>query len=157
MKYICPLLVVKDIQRSRDFYENLLEQKVKEDFGENITFEGDFSIHLDTHYSGLIDGKKIASGGNNFELYFESDQLDHFAKKLAAQGVDFVHPLREQPWRQKVMRFYDPDQHIIEVGESFEHLCYRLFKEGIGVEKISQITYMPEDFVKQSIQKHSQV
>jgi hypothetical protein len=23
--------------------------------------------------------------------------------------VKFVHGIREQPWRQKVMRFYDPD------------------------------------------------
>jgi len=27
----------------------------------------------------------------------------------------FVHELREQPWRQKVARFYDPDKNIIEI------------------------------------------
>lgn len=44
MKFKCALYVVNDIQQSRAFYENLLDQKVKYDFGENVTFEGDFSI-----------------------------------------------------------------------------------------------------------------
>ena len=51
MKYICPLIVVKDIEASRNFYENVLGQKLKYDFGENITYEGDFSIHLEEHYN----------------------------------------------------------------------------------------------------------
>ena len=49
MKYICSLITVSDIKHSRDFYENILNQKVKFDFGENITFHGDFAIHLLTH------------------------------------------------------------------------------------------------------------
>lgn len=153
MKYICPLLVVSDMQRSRKFYEGLLGQKVKADFGENVTYEGDFAIHLESHYSGLIDGKAITQGGNAFELYFEEDKLELVAEKLAGEGVELVHPLREQPWRQKVLRIYDPDLHIIEIGESFEHLCSRLQKEGKSVEEIMKITYMPETFVNQAIQK----
>lgn len=153
MKYICPLLVVSDMQRSRKFYEGLLGQKVKADFGENVTYEGDFAIHLESHYSGLIDGKTITRGGNAFELYFEEDKLELVAEKLAGEGVELVHPLREQPWRQKVLRIYDPDRHIIEIGESFERLCSRLKKEGKSVEEITKITYMPEAFVHQAIEK----
>ena len=153
MKYICPLLVVSDMKRSRKFYEEVLGQKVKADYGENVSYEGDFAIHLESHFSGLIDGKAISRGGNNFELYFEEDELERVAEKLAAEGIELVHPLREQPWRQKVLRFYDPDRHIIEMGESFEHLCYRLNEEGKSAEEIMKITYMPETFVNQAIQK----
>jgi catechol 2,3-dioxygenase-like lactoylglutathione lyase family enzyme len=153
MKYICPLLVVSDMLRSRKFYEGLLGQKVKADFGENVTYEGDFAIHLESHYSGLIDGKAITKGGNNFEIYFEEDDLESVLKKLSAEDVEFVHPLREQPWRQKVLRFYDPDGHIIEIGETFAHLCYRLKEEGKSMEEIMKITYMPEAFVNQAVEK----
>lgn len=153
MKYICPLLVVSDMQRSRTFYEELLGQKVKSDYGENVSYEGDFAIHLESHYSGLIDGKAITKGGNAFELYFEEDDLEGLVKKLTGAGVEFVHPLREQPWRQKVLRFYDPDGHIIEIGETFEHLCSRLKEEGKSVKEIMKITYMPETFVNQAIEK----
>jgi catechol 2,3-dioxygenase-like lactoylglutathione lyase family enzyme len=60
MKYICPLIVVKDIAESRHFYENILGQKVKYDFGENVTFEGDFSIHWENiikNYWGMSIAK----------------------------------------------------------------------------------------------------
>lgn len=46
MKYVCPLITVSDMKVARDFYENILDQKVKYDFGESVTFHGDFAIHL---------------------------------------------------------------------------------------------------------------
>jgi catechol 2,3-dioxygenase-like lactoylglutathione lyase family enzyme len=69
VKFICPLITVSDIEKSRDFYENILGQKVKFDFGENITFHGDFAIHLISHFKELIDNKEVIHGGNDFELY----------------------------------------------------------------------------------------
>jgi len=151
MKFICPLIVVKDMERSRKFYEQLLGQTVKFDFGENVTFEGDFAIHLSTHFRQLIDGRPVKPGGNGYELYFEDDRVDELALKLKEHGVIFVHPVREQPWRQKVVRFYDPDGHMVEVGESLEHLCFRLSQEGMSVEAIVQTIGLPEEFVRMGI------
>lgn len=156
MKFICPLVTVSDMERSRNFYENVLRQKVRYDFGENIEFEGNFSIHLRSHFSQLIDNKEIVPGINNFELYFEHDNLEQMEEKLNNSGVEFVHKVREQPWRQKVMRFYDPDGHMIEVGESMEYLSYRLHREGMEVEKISQMTSMPESFIRESIRRYEE-
>lgn len=156
MKYICPLITVADIHRSRDFYEGVLGQKVKYDLGENVTFEGDFAIHLESHYSRLIDNKPIRQGGNNFELYFEFDDIDHLVDRLKDQQVEFVHEAREQPWRQKVVRFYDPDRHIIEVGESLEYLSYRLINEGLTAEQISAAVGIPVDFVSASIERFNE-
>jgi catechol 2,3-dioxygenase-like lactoylglutathione lyase family enzyme len=150
-KFVCPLLVVTDMQRARSFYETVLEQNVIMDFGENITFEGNYSLHLQSHFSQLIDGKEITTGGNDFEIYFEFDDMETFNKRLHANSVELVHPMREQPWRQRVVRFYDPDRHIIEVGESMEHLCYRLHKESLSIADIVKTTMMPEEFVKSAI------
>jgi Glyoxalase-like domain len=46
MKFICPLIVVNDMKTSRNFYENVLNQKVQFDFGENISFEGGLVVNL---------------------------------------------------------------------------------------------------------------
>jgi catechol 2,3-dioxygenase-like lactoylglutathione lyase family enzyme len=151
MKFICPLITVADIKRSRDFYEGLLDLKVKYDFGENVTFDGDFAIHLQSHFSSLIDNRPIRTGGNNFELYFEFDMVDQIADLLSQNGVEFVHEVREQPWRQKVVRFYDPDMNIIEIGESMEYLSFRLSTEGLSIDQISGLTGLPADFVSVSI------
>jgi catechol 2,3-dioxygenase-like lactoylglutathione lyase family enzyme len=154
-KFICPLLVVADMQRARSFYETVMGLNVIVDFGANITFEGNFSLHLKSHFQMLIDGKAIAQGGNDAEIYFEFDDVEAFAQRLADNGVELVHPMREQPWRQRVIRFYDPDLHIIEVGESMEYLCFRLHKDGLSIGEITTISMMPVEFVSDSIGKYS--
>ena len=154
IKYICPLITVSDIKRSRDFYENILGQKVKFDFGESITFHGDFAIHLQSHFKKLIDNKEIIQGGNNFELYFECDNLEKIVGLLYKNHVAFIHEIREQPWKQKVVRFYDPDRNIVEIGESLEFLSYRLNNEGMSTEQISETTGMTIEFINKSVEKY---
>jgi len=155
MKYICSLITVSNIKKSRNFYENILDQKVKYDFGENITFHGDFAIHLQSHFRDLINDNEIKSGGNNFELYFEHDHMEEIENRLKEENVKFIHKCTEQPWRQKVIRFYDPDMNIIEVGESMEFLAYRLHIENMPIETISETINMPVNFVKSSIVRHT--
>ncbi|MFA8342660.1 MAG: VOC family protein [Rhodothermaceae bacterium] len=155
MKFICALITVSDINRSKQFYTEVLDQKIKYDFGENVTFHGDFAIHLDTHFQQIIEGPEIRRDGHNFELYFENDRVDELEKKLESLNIKFVHKVREQPWRQKVLRFYDPDGNIIEVGESIEFLSFRLSQEGISLDKVAEITNMSVEFVKDSISQFS--
>ena len=156
MRYICPLITVENIERSRKFYQEVMEQTVKYDFGENVTFHGDFAIHLKSHYQTLLGNEHlITKGGNDFELYFEQDDMDLLLMRLTENGVRLVHPLREQPWRQRVIRFYDPDNNVIEVGESLEHLAFRLYGEGGAIPEIASIIGLPEAFVEASVQQFS--
>ena len=137
---------------SRNFYEKVLNQKVQYDFGENVSFEGGFAIHLKSHFANLISINKndIIQKSNNSELYFEEDDLDSFLQKLKGMdSIDYVHELKEQPWGQRVIRFYDPDMHITEVGEPMESVVKRLLSEGSSVEETSKRTLMPEEFVRQ--------
>jgi len=150
MKYKCSLIAVRDIKISRNFYENLLGQKVEYDFGENVSFEGGFAIHLADHFQCLLgqNVSPISYKTHNFELYFESDDMDSIYHKLKENNVEFIHEIREQPWGQRVCRFYDPDHHIIEVGESMERVVLRYHNTGMSVEEISRRTSMPIGFVE---------
>jgi len=150
IKFMCPLITVVDIKKSRDFYENVLGQKVEADYGENVSFEG-FAIHLRPHFKMLIDNKEIVVGGNYFELYFEYDNVEQIVEKLKTEKVEFVHELREQPWKQFVLRFYDPDKNIIEIGETLEHLIFRLYQQGNSFEKISTMTGLDIEFVEKVV------
>lgn len=152
MKFICPLIVVNNMEVSRNFYEKVLGQKVQYDFGENVSFEGGFAIHLKSHFSDLIniDKRDIIQKSNNSELYFEEEDLDSFLQKLKTiDFIEYVHELKGQPWGQRVIRFYDPDMHIIEVGEPMESVVKRLLSEGFSIEETSKRTLMPEEFVRQ--------
>lgn len=154
MKYVCPLVVVKDVKIARNFYENLLGQKVKYDFGENVTFEGDFSIHLEEHYEKLLGERncRILRKSKDFELYFETEEIDKVFSELKENEVEFLHEIREQPWGQRVMRFYDPDFHIIEVGETMESVVIRYYRTGMSTEDICNKTSMPKEFVENYVE-----
>ncbi len=151
MKFICPLIVVDDIEISRSFYETVLDQKVKYDFGENVTFEGDFAIHLKSHFSELINVRPndITQKSNNCELYFEEDNLEGLLDRLKnIASLEYIHGIKEQPWGQRVIRFYDPDMHIIEVGESMESVAKRFLNKGLTIEETAKRISMPTEFVK---------
>ncbi|MDR2962406.1 MAG: VOC family protein [Bacteroidales bacterium] len=155
VKFVCPLITVTDMKRSRDFYEQVLGQKVEADYGQNVLFEG-FAIHLRSHFSLLIDNKEVLAGGNNGELYFEYDNVAHMVAKLKSANVEFVHELREQPWKQFVVRFYDPDQNIIEIGETMEYVSRRLHKQGNSVEEIAAMTGLDSGFIENAIHNQTQ-
>jgi catechol 2,3-dioxygenase-like lactoylglutathione lyase family enzyme len=154
VKFTAPLIVVEDIARSRNFYEQVLGQTVKFDFGENVQFDGDFSIHLKPHYQMRLGGEDtfpVTKKAHWGELYFKTDELETIQQRLNAAGVEFIHPVREQPWGERVMRFYDPDGHIIEIGEALESVARRFHRDGQTIEWIMEKIGMSREFVEQAI------
>jgi catechol 2,3-dioxygenase-like lactoylglutathione lyase family enzyme len=157
LKYAGSLIAVEDMAASRNFYEQLLGQKVKYDFGQNVAFEGDFSIHLKSHFQTLLgDAVRFpvmdSAKKNVGELYFESDDIESVFRNLKKARVEFIHEIQEQPWGQRVMRLYDPDGFIVEIGESMEAVVRRFYDQGFSVEQVSAKSSMPLEFVKQVIQ-----
>ena len=51
-------------------------------------------------------------------LYFEERNLEAFVERLETYypDVKYVNKLMTHSWGQKVVRFYDPDGNLIEVG-----------------------------------------
>jgi predicted enzyme related to lactoylglutathione lyase len=154
LKFIGPLIIVEDINRSRAFYEQVLGQTVKFDFGEDVQFEGNFSIHLKSHFQNLLGGADaypVTHKANCGEFYFETDEIEAVEQRLTAAGAEFIHAVREQPWGERVFRVYDPDGHILEIGESLEAAARRFYRDGQSVEWIIDKIGMPRDFVEAAI------
>lgn len=134
MKFNGTLLVVQDLERSKHFYMELMGCKVTEDFGANITFDNAFSLQTLESWSGFIHRAPadVRFAGNDAELYFEGDDFDGFVKKLESWPMlEYVHPVQEHSWGQRGVRFYDPDRHVIEVGESMRDVCLRFRAQGM--------------------------
>ena len=65
-------------------------------------------------------------------------------------SVSYTHlDVYKRQWQQRVVRLYDPDWHMIEVGESMEHIALRLLDEGYSVEETAALIHHPTDFVEQ--------
>ncbi|MFA0815567.1 MAG: VOC family protein [Anaerofustis sp.] len=148
MRFQCALFTVKDVSVSKAFYRDLLGQKLRYDFGENIVFEGDFSFQEKDHFAQMVsvDSDSIVVRPNNAELYFETDDFDDFIKRIKQYGdmkIEFLHPVRTHDWGQRTIRFYDPDGNIVEVGESMDVVIGRFLKEGYSLQQVAEITQHP--------------
>lgn len=111
------LIVVKDIERSKQFYHDLFGlETVLDNDGNMILTEG-LVLQDEKIWQGFL-GKDIIPKNNSCELYFEESDIEAFVQKLEERypSVQYVNRLMTHSWGQKVIRFYDPDGNLIEVG-----------------------------------------
>ena len=149
------LLVVEDVERSRRFYEELFGLHVITAFdGNMILTEG--LVLQDREIWEKLTGKKVKNAGNNAELYFEENELTKFAGKLEESdwNITYVNPLKEESGGQQVIRIYDPDGHLIEIGESLEHAEKRQ-KEGFAKMERNLVDIMKEEQAKLGFRKEA--
>ena len=152
MKLKNPLLVVSDIERSVEFYKEVLGLHKIMDFGANVTLTGGLCLQSLDSWTEFIDNKNTTFENNSFEIYFEEEDFDSFSEKIKKFDLKFVHPIKEHSWGQRVVRFYDPDMHIIEVGEDLKTVCKRFLAEGMTPEQVAERMDVPPEFVYSCIQ-----
>lgn len=149
MKLKNTLLAVADMERSLTFYETVLGLQVVLDFGANKTLTGGLCLQTLETWTGFLETDRVAFGGNDAELYFEEDRFDGFVRRLESLEIQYVHPVKEHPWGQRVVRFYDPDRHIIEVGENMRAVCRRFLGSGLTPEETAARMDVSVEYVRE--------
>lgn len=148
MKYVSTLLAVRNMARSRQFYHDVLGLNVTADFGANVVLEGGIALQTAEIWQDFIHTDAVTFHHNSGELYFEETDMDAFLRRLANLDIEYVHPLKEHRWGQRVVRFYDPDYHIIEVGENMAMVARRFQESGLNEEYIAVRMDVPLDYVR---------
>jgi len=148
------VLFVKDAKIARDFYEGLLGLKVKADFGGlNIIFREGFAlwqimednIILQKLGKENIFDNKLTS---RTELSIETEDIEDVYLKMKNNGVKFLHEMNMEIWGQRNIRFYDPDGHLVEIGESEEVFVRRIYEEeNRDMERTSKRTFISEKII----------
>lgn len=111
------LIVVKDIEKSRQFYHDLFGLDMVLDNDGNMVLTEGLALQDEKIWRKFL-GKEILPESNACELYFEEPDLEAFVQKLETlyPTVKYVNRLMTHSWGQQVIRFYDPDGNLIEVG-----------------------------------------
>ena len=111
------LIVVKDIEKSKQFYHDLFGLEMFADNDGNMIMSDGLVLQEEKYWRGFI-GKDIIPQNNSCELYFEESDIEGFARKLETlyPETEYVNKLMTHSWGQRVVRFYDPDGNLIEVG-----------------------------------------
>jgi catechol 2,3-dioxygenase-like lactoylglutathione lyase family enzyme len=154
MEFKNPLLVVKDLQTSLKFYQEVLGLEIVLNFGANVTLTGGISLQTEESWLEFLEMPESALrfGGNDAELYFETDDFDGFVQTVEQRGVPVAHPPLEHRWGQRVVRIYDPDRHILEVAEPMTAVCRRFREGGLSVEGVARRMNVPVEYVKKCLQ-----
>ena len=110
------LIVVKDIEKSKQFYHDLFGLDVVLDNGGNVILTEGIVLQDRKIWESFLE-KEVILRSNSTELYFEEYDLDVFVEKLERlyPRIQYVNKLMTYSWGQKVVRFYDPDGNLIEV------------------------------------------
>ena len=138
MKHVCMLISVVDINTARKFYEDLFGLEVFQDYGRNIAFTCGLALQQDFDWLVNPPKEKILKKSNNAEIVFEEQNFDGFLNKLKEYpDIEYLGEVIEHSWGQRVIRFYDLDGHIIEVGEDMKMVIKRFLSSGMTMEEIS--------------------
>ena len=111
------LIVVKDIEKSRKFYHDLFDIDLVLDNDGNMILTEGLVLQDEKIWKSFLD-RDIVPKSNSCELYFEEQDIEAFIEKLERlyPTIEYVNPLMTHSWGQRVIRFYDLDGNLIEVG-----------------------------------------
>ena len=111
------LIVVKDIEKSRKFYHDLFGIDLVIDNDGNMILTEGLVLQDEKIWKSFLN-RDIVPKSNSCELYFEEQDIESFIKKLEKlyPSIEYVNRLMTHSWGQRVIRFYDLDGNLIEVG-----------------------------------------
>ena len=117
------LIVVKDIEKSRQFYHDLFGIDLVLDNDGNMILARGLVLQDEKIWKSFLD-RDIVSKSNSCELYFEEQDIEAFVEKLERlyPSIEYVNRLMTHSWGQRVIRFYDLDGNLIEVGTPMESI-----------------------------------
>ena len=117
MKLKNVLIVVKDIEKSRKFYHDLFGIDLVLDNDGNMILTEGLVLQDEKIWKSFLD-RDIVPKSNSCELYFEEQDIESFVEKLERlyPDIEYVNSLMTHSWGQQVIRFYDLDGNLIEVG-----------------------------------------
>ena len=138
MKYICTVISVSDIEAAKKFYKDLFGLKIYQDYGKNIAFTCGLALQQDFDWLVNLPKEKVLKKSNNVEIAFEESDFDEFLIRLKQfENIEYLDEVMEHTWGQRVIRFYDLDGHIIEVGEDMKMVIHRFLNSGMTMEETS--------------------
>ena len=111
------LIVTKDIDKAKKFYHDLFGLEMVLDNDGNMILTEGLVLQDEKIWRDFLK-RDIVPENNSSELYFEEADIEAFIKKLERlyPDIQYVNKLMTHSWGQKVVRFYDLDGNLIEVG-----------------------------------------
>ena len=117
------VLFVSDLERSKEFYRDLLGLAVAQEDDDSTYFQLDGASLLLLSIPGaqdLLSSTALAghSAGASSQLAVFVDDVNAIHADLAAKGVEFIREPIDRPWGMRTAHFKDPDGHVWEISQT---------------------------------------
>lgn len=153
MKFHSSVIFVSNIIKSKDFYIRLLNQQIEHDFGKNVILKSGLAL-WEIQAEHVINRKLETKGiSNRFELYFETELINETYERLKNEEIEFLHEIREEPWGQRTIRFFDYDKHLVEIGEPLETFVKNMNNTGLSINQIAEKSGIPVETISIILKK----
>jgi catechol 2,3-dioxygenase-like lactoylglutathione lyase family enzyme len=117
-------LCVSDLERAKDFYEQILGLNKKYEYSSYVGFQcGGVEI-------GLRPKEKLRIRKDGVSIQFFVDSVDEAYGKLKVKGVEFTVEPHDEPWGGRKARFLDPDGNVLELTEIRWKKYFKVSSEG---------------------------
>lgn len=118
----------------------------------NTKYHYTCGLALQQDFDWLVDlpKERVLRKSNNVEIVFEEQDFDGFLNKLKKYpDIEYLGEVIEHSWGQRVIRFYDLDGHIVEVGEDMKMVLKHFLASSVTMEEISvKMDASVEDLIK---------
>jgi len=154
LKLQSTVLITSDFTKMKMFYENVLNQEIEFDFGNCIGYKCGISIwelKPEYHISKSLGYTYREEGNPNIEICFETDNFAEAVAEIKKHNTKLLHDITEEPWGQKTIRLYDPDNNLIEIGETIKSFVLRFYNSGMTAEDIVKRTSVSLELVNNCI------
>jgi len=148
------MLVTRDIETAKNFYCDVIGARIELDIGTHVVFREGFSLLIERDWSAFsgLDCADFAYRHHTGQLVFEVDDIQAFLQRLsglsALPGPQYVHQVKEHPWGRWAVRLYDPDGHVVEVGESMKVVVKRFLSQGLTEEEAARRSEFPVEYAR---------
>ncbi len=150
IKFHSTVIMTEEFELMKSFYQNILQQEIEFDFGNCIGFKNGLSLwKLKEEYPIT---KKLGrtfdkSGNKNLEICFETDDFELVVENFKNYQLQYLHEETEELWGQQTIRFFDPENNLIEIGETIPCFVKRFKNQGMTESEVSQRTSVPLELV----------
>lgn len=154
IKFHSPVIITKNIEAQKQFYTTILQQTIELDFGNCVVLKCGISLWQlrPDHIIVNKTGSTFSDNGNkNLELCFETELFDQAIESLSKFELVKLHDVIEESWGQRVIRFYDPEENLVELGETIPSFVKRLYQMGMTIEEVCQKSSVPIEMVREYI------
>jgi catechol 2,3-dioxygenase-like lactoylglutathione lyase family enzyme len=156
IKFHSTVIMTEEFELMKSFYQNILQQKIEFDFGNCIGFKNGLSLwKLKEEYP---IAKKLGrtfdkSGNKNLEICFETEDFELVIENLNKYKLKYLLNETEELWGQQTIRFYDPENNLVEIGETIPCFVKRFRNQGMSTEEVSKKTSVPVEMVREICQE----